>query len=111
MATKAEKDQRWRLMLDFPSKDALLDFVDEMNLPGDAKAHHADGLDKTKPCHKVVVTRDRHYGAVARDEGYDTGEAYMARWRKEQEAIDHEIEHGVIGIDKPPLFADRKEDA
>jgi hypothetical protein len=106
--TKEAKDQRWRLLLDFPSKDALIEFVDDLGLPSGAEPHHADALDLAKPCHQVIVTRDVHPGRLERDEPED-GEAYLERWKAQQARIDHEIEHGKLGIDKPPLIADDKD--
>jgi hypothetical protein len=91
---KEAKDRRWRLLLDFPSKDALFNFVDDLNL-AEAEPHHADALDLAKPCHQIVISRDPHPGRLERDEPED-GEAFLERWQAEQDRIDHEIEYGVL---------------
>jgi len=93
------KDQRWRLLLDFPDKEALLDFIQTLELPDDAKAHHADSLDLNKPCHQIVVTRDRHYGELTDDRDE---EPVLDKLLREQQEMDAYIEHGFVNPEDAP---------
>jgi hypothetical protein len=67
--------ERHRLLLDFPTKNDLLDFVADMYahgaLPLTANVWHADALDTIKESFKYVVSNDRRILRATRDPDQD----------------------------------------
>jgi len=94
MAKKTEKDQRWRVFVDFATKNEALDFIEEI-APSGAEAYYADALDTRKPCHKLVISCDARPRKVERD---DDGKTFLERWSEKQKLIDAEIEFGHPSI-------------
>jgi hypothetical protein len=90
-------------MIDFKSKDALLDFVEEQFPDPTVGVFIPDGLDLAKPHHKVLLARDgdgsrRPASKIERDpcrhDDWGDGQSAMKEILDELDAKDHLIEHG-----------------